>query len=98
MFCPICGRALAGPKRGQVVAYPMHICASDGVVYDQRRGAWHGLPEIGDKLCCPACGSAMEGEPKEPPVNIFVCYQCGTTYDKGRKTWYGLAYHAPSAT
>ena len=93
MFCPVCGRAMSGPPKGQIVPYPTHVCSTDGVVYDQRRQQWYGLPEVADKLCCPACGGAMEGEPHEPPVQMFVCYQCGTTYDKARKTWYGLVYH-----
>lgn len=92
MFCPICGRGMAGPQRS-AVAYPMHVCGVDGVIYDQRRSQWYGLPEIGEKLCCPACGSRMDTEPKEPPVRVFFCYQCGTTYDRNRSTWYGIAYH-----
>ncbi len=96
MFCPLCGRAMASPSQ-PAVAYPMHVCATDGVVYDQRRAAWYGLPTIGEKLCCPACGGRMESEPKEPPARLFFCYQCGTTYDKARGTWYGLAYHVASA-
>ncbi len=96
MYCPLCGRALSAPATARV-PYPMHVCAADGVVYDERRTKWYGLPEIGEKLHCPACGSAMEGEPKEPPTRIFFCYQCGTTFDKLRSVWYGLAYHAPTA-
>lgn len=96
MYCPICGRALPGPAPAKV-PYPMHVCAADGVVYDERRGNWYGLPEIGDRLHCPACGSKMEGEPKEPPTRIFFCYQCGTTYDKVKGAWYGLAYHLPAS-
>jgi len=95
MFCPTCGRALVGPSNPRV-PYPMFVCAAEGVVYDQRRAQWYGLPEIGEKLHCPACGSAMEGEPKDPPVRIFFCYQCGTTYDRSRSAWYGLTYHHPS--
>jgi hypothetical protein len=75
------------------VPYPMHICAADGVVYDRRRDKWYGTPEVGDKLCCPACGGAMDSEPTEPPIRIFFCYQCGTTYDKVRASWYGLSAH-----
>jgi len=92
MFCPLCGRAMSGPTR-PTVAYPMHVCAADGIVYDQRRGQWYGLPEIGDTLCCPACGNRMDAEPKTPPIRVFVCYQCGTTFDRSRAAWYGLAYH-----
>lgn len=92
MFCPLCGRGMAGPPKA-AVAYPMHVCAADGVVYDTTRGQWYGIGEVGEKLCCPACGSGMESEPKEPPARVFFCYQCGTTYDKLRKAWYGLAYH-----
>ncbi len=84
---------MAPPPRS-TVAYPMHVCGTDGVVYDQARSQWYGLPQIGEKLCCPGCGSAMETEPKEPPIRLFFCYQCGTTYDRARGTWYGLAYHA----
>lgn len=84
---------MAAPPR-TTVPYPMHVCATDGVVYDQHRAQWYGLPTIEDRLCCPACGSRMEVEPKEPPVRVFFCYQCGTTYDKARAVWYGLAYHA----
>lgn len=92
MFCPICGRAMSAPPP-RTVAFPMHICAGDGVVYDQKRDQWYGVPEVGDHLRCPACGSPMESEPKEPPIRIFFCYQCGTTYDKHRSRWYGLSYH-----
>ncbi|HEV2231598.1 MAG TPA: hypothetical protein VGS18_05385 [Thermoplasmata archaeon] len=92
MFCPICGRGMAGPQRA-AVAFPMHVCGVDGVIYDQRRSQWYGLPEIGEKLCCPACGARMDTEPKGPPVRVFFCYQCGTTYDRNRSTWYGIAYH-----
>lgn len=87
---------MIGPPSGRTVAYPMHTCAAEGVVYDERRGSWYGLPEIGDRLNCPACGGAMDAEPKEPPIRIFFCYQCGTTYDRLRGTWYGLtAHHNP---
>jgi hypothetical protein len=95
MYCPICGRAMTGPARPKL-PYPMHVCASDGVVYDERRTTWYGLPEIERSVHCPACGAAMESAPKEPPVRVFFCYQCGTTYDRVRGTWYGLAYHRPS--
>ena len=95
MFCPVCGRALSSP--GRKVPYPMHVCGNDGVVYDARRAAWYGMPEVGETLHCPGCGAGMEGEPKEPPTRIFFCYQCGITYDKGRGAWYGVAYHAPDA-
>lgn len=71
----------------------MHVCAADGVVYDQRRQAWYGLPEAGDRLFCPACGHAMESEPPEPPRRLFFCYQCGVTFDKVRNGWYGLTFH-----
>ena len=94
MFCPVCGRAMTGPAK-PAVAYPIYVCSAEGVIYDLRRGQWHGLPEVGEKLCCPACGAAMEGEPKEPPTRMFFCYQCGTTYDKSRSVWYGLTYHLP---
>lgn len=83
---------MRGPA-SPAVAYPMFICATDGVVYDQRRDSWHGLPEVEGKLCCPICGNSMEREPKEPPHRIFFCFQCGTTFDRERSTWYGLAYH-----
>ncbi len=92
MFCPVCGRAMASP-RGRDVPFPMHVCAVDGVVFDEKRDRWYGLPEIGEKLCCPVCGQAMEGEPPEPPVRLFFCYQCGTTFDKGRSAWYGIVPH-----
>ncbi len=92
MFCPICGRTMAGPTSDRV-PYPMFVCAHDGVVYDRRRDAWHGLPEVGARLCCPVCGGMMEREPKDPPHRIYFCYQCGTTFDRERSTWYGLAYH-----
>lgn len=95
MFCPICGRALTGPPRAGV-AYPMHVCVADGVVYDQRRSTWYGLPEIGEKLCCPVCGAAMDHEPVEPPVRVFFCYECGTTYDRQRGVWFGVAFHEPT--
>ena len=94
MFCPLCGRALASPSRGPVM-YPMHVCAADGVVYDQKRGNWYGLPSIEERLCCPGCGNSMESEPRDAPARVFFCYQCGTTFDKSRGAWYGLAYHAP---
>jgi ribosomal protein L37AE/L43A len=96
MFCPVCGRALAGPASPHV-AYPMFACAVDGVIYDKRRAQWYGLPEVGSKLCCPACGSAMEVEPQDAAPLLFFCYQCGTTFDKSRQAWYGLAYHQPMA-
>jgi len=83
---------MSGPNPPSV-PYPMFICPHDGVVYDRRRDAWHGLPEVEGKLCCPACGGIMEMEPKERPHRIFFCYQCGTTFDRERATWYGLAYH-----
>ena len=92
MFCPVCGRAMAGPK-GPPVPYPMFLCPHHGIVYDRRRDTWHGLPEVGTKLICPICGSSMEFEPKDAPARIFFCYQCGTTFDKERGTWYGLAYY-----
>ncbi len=94
MFCPVCGRAMSGAER-RAVAFPMHVCAVDGIVYDERRGAWYGFPEVDARLCCPACGSVMETEPKEPPIRMFFCYQCGTTYDRQRGSWYGLTYHLP---
>jgi hypothetical protein len=84
---------MSGPVHPDRVPFPMFVCAADGVVYDRRRDRWYGMPEVGEKLCCPACGGAMEVEPKEPPAQIFFCYQCGTTYDKPRSMWYGLAYH-----
>jgi len=93
MFCPHCGRALTPPP-GRQVAFPMHVCGADGIVYDEKRAMWYGLPEVGTKLCCPGCGAAMDGEPKEPPVRIFVCYQCGITFDRATTSWFGLAYHA----
>lgn len=92
MFCPVCGRAMAGPTAPNV-PYPMFVCPLDGVVYDRTRDSWHGLPEIEGKLVCPVCGGVMEKEPKAPPHRIFFCYQCGTTFDRERSTWYGLAYH-----
>ena len=95
MFCPVCGRAMAAPPNSRV-PFPMFICANDGIIYDQKRTAWYGVPEIEGRLHCPACGSAMDSEPKVPPVRIFFCYQCGTTYDRTRSLWYGLAYHHPS--
>ncbi len=95
MFCPVCGRALTGPARP--VAFPMHVCAVDGVVYDARRGRWYGLPAVEDRLHCPACGEGMEPQPPEPPVLLFVCYQCGVTYDRGKAQWYGVSYHLPPA-
>jgi len=92
MFCPICGRVMSGPS-ARNVPFPMYVCGQDGVVYDHKRDAWHGLPEVGPRLCCPICGGAMEVEPKEPPHRVYFCYQCGTTFDKEAGTWYGLAYH-----
>lgn len=86
-----------GSPTKPTVQFPMHVCGVDGVVFDERRGSWYGLPEIDSKLCCPICGSAMEVEPKEPPVRMFFCYQCGTTFDKQRTSWYGLAFHLPTA-
>lgn len=96
MFCPLCGRVMAGPATASV-PYPIYVCASDGIVFDLRRSLWHGLPEGPVKVCCPVCGTPMEREPKEPPHRLFFCYQCGTTYDRERSTWYGLAYHQPPA-
>ncbi len=84
---------MAGPAN-PAVAYPVFVCAADGVIFDQRRAEWHGMPEVRDRLCCPACGAPMEREPKDPPARMFLCYQCGTTYDRTRAVWYGLAYHA----
>ena len=95
MFCPACGRVMTAPPSANV-PYPMYLCAVDGIVFDRKRDGWYGLPEIKEKLCCPACGKAMDGEPKEPPIRVFVCYACGTTFDKGRSQWYGLAYHHPT--
>ena len=95
MFCPLCGRTMNGPPNPGV-PYPIFVCTVEGVVFDQRRAEWHGIPESLEKLCCPACGHPMEREPKEPPVRMFFCYQCGTTYDRSRPAWYGLAYHQPS--
>ncbi len=83
---------MAPPPRANV-PFPMHVCATDGVVYDQRRAQWYGLPAIGPTLCCPACGQRMESEPKDAAPRVFFCYQCGTTYDKAREAWYGLVYH-----
>ena len=97
MFCPLCGRAMTGAPR-PTVAYPMHVCTADGIVYDQRRSQWYGLGEIAEKLCCPACGARMETEPKVPPIRIFFCYQCGTTFDRTRGAWYGLSYHVAPPT
>lgn len=96
MFCPQCGRALALPP-GRTLAFPMHICGADGIVYDEKRGRWYGLPEAPDRLCCPGCGAPMEGEPPEPPKRIFVCYQCGITFDRPAGAWFGLAFHAATA-
>jgi hypothetical protein len=76
--------------------YPMHVCAVDGIVYDQRRNAWYGLHTPPMKLHCPVCGGTMEGEPKAPPHVMHFCFQCGTTFDRHRHTWYGLVMHAPS--
>ncbi|MGA7923140.1 MAG: hypothetical protein WCA77_04115 [Thermoplasmata archaeon] len=84
---------MAGPAAGRTVPFPMHVCAADGVVYDQQRDQWYGMPEIGNSLNCPACGGGMEFEPKEPPVRIFFCYQCGTTFDKMGGQWFGLSAH-----
>ena len=95
MFCPVCGRVMSGPSSASAVPFPMYVCGHDGVVYDRRRDSWHGLPEVGEKLCCPICGSSMEFQPKEPPHRIFFCFQCGTTFDKELSAWYGLAYHLP---
>jgi hypothetical protein len=92
MYCPVCGRVMSGPT-SPTVPFPMYVCGHDGVIYDRRRDAWHGLPEVGAKLCCPICGGHMEVEPKEPPHRVFFCFQCGTTFDKEPATWYGLAYH-----
>jgi ribosomal protein L37AE/L43A len=92
MFCPVCGRVMTGPPSPNV-PYPMFLCGLHGVVYDKKRDAWHGMPELDSKLCCPVCGTSMEFEPKDAPARIFYCYQCGTTFDKDRATWYGLAYH-----
>jgi hypothetical protein len=85
---------MAGPT-APAVPFPLYLCAIDGVVYDRRRSAWYGLPEIQDQLFCPTCGFKMQGEPKEPPVRMFYCYQCGVTYDRQRTSWYGVAYHLP---
>ncbi len=71
----------------------MHICGTDGIVYDERRTQWYGLPEVETKLHCPGCGTAMEAEPPTPPVRVFVCYQCGITFDRPTSAWFGLAYH-----
>jgi len=87
---------MTGPSKPKL-PYPMHICAADGIVYDERRTQWYGLPEIGETLHCPACGSRMEGTPRDPPVRIFYCFQCGTTFDRVRQTWYGLVYHHASS-
>jgi hypothetical protein len=92
MFCPVCGRAMSAPPSPRV-AFPMYVCPHDGVVFDQKRDAWHGQPEAGPRLHCPICGGLMEVEPKEPPHRIFFCYQCGTTFDKERTSWYGLGFH-----
>jgi hypothetical protein len=94
MYCPSCGRIMRGPT-APTVPYPIHVCATDGVVYDERRAAWYGLPELTEKVACPGCGGRMEGEPNEPPVRMFFCYQCGITFDRNRASWYGLAYHLP---
>ncbi len=96
MFCPRCGRALALPP-GRSVPFPMHVCATDGIVYDERRSQWYGLPEVEAKLHCPGCGAAMEGEPPTPPSRVFVCYQCGITFDRATSAWFGLAYHSSGA-
>jgi hypothetical protein len=92
MFCPVCGRTLSAPANTKV-AYPMFVCAFDGVVFDRTRDTWHGQPEAGAKLHCPICGHPMEVEPKGAPPRIYFCYQCGTTYDKERNSWYGLRFH-----
>ena len=92
MFCPVCGRTLSGPPT-PTVPFPMYICAYDGVIHDQKRDLWHGLPEAPSKFFCPVCGGVMEVEPKAPPHRIFYCFQCGTTYDRERTTWFGLAYY-----
>jgi len=86
---------MSGPSSASTVPFPMYVCGHHGVVYDRRRDSWHGLPEVGEKLCCPVCGGAMEFQPKDPPHRIFFCFQCGTTFDKEQGTWYGLAYHLP---
>jgi predicted nucleic acid-binding Zn ribbon protein len=92
VFCPVCGRALVGPA-SPTVPFPIFVCPHDGVIHDQRRELWHGLPDAIPKLHCPICGAAMEFEPKDPPHRIFFCYQCGTTYDRERSAWFGLAYY-----
>jgi len=87
---------MTGPP-ARSVPYPIHTCGIDGVVYDERRGQWHGLPEIDRKVFCPGCGAPMEAEPKDPPVRLFVCYQCGITLDRPRSAWFGLAYQSAGA-
>jgi hypothetical protein len=92
MFCPVCGRTLVGPAAAEV-PFPIFVCSHDGVIHDQRRELWHGLPDEPAKLHCPVCGAAMESEPKTAAARIFFCYQCGTTYDRERHAWFGLAYY-----
>ena len=96
MYCPTCGRALRGP-RGGIVPYPMYVCTTDGVVYDQRRQSWYGLAEAGEHLACPACGHAMETEPSEGAPRLYFCYQCGVTFDKARNSWFGHTFHDTEA-
>jgi hypothetical protein len=95
MFCPVCGALLANPARAGS-PYPMHVCTADGLVYDQTRNLWYGLPENLNAPHCPVCGMAMETESARGPPTLHFCFQCGVTYDGRRKAWYGVLGHAPA--
>jgi len=90
-YCPICGAELISPARPGV-AYPMHFCSVDGVVFDERRNLWYGFAEPPAQIHCPNCGLKLEGEPKDAPA-MYFCFQCGVTYDRSRKEWYGMSLH-----
>lgn len=90
MYCPICGSEMASPAPPGS-AFPMSLCPTDGVVYDEKRNSWYGMIEPNRVQHCPGCGGQMEGEPKGAPAMHF-CFQCGVTYDHQRRTWYGLSF------
>ena len=73
--------------------FAMHVCTTDGIVYDVTRNLWYGFVRPPLEVHCPTCGMTMDGEPRIPPHAMHFCFHCGITFDPGRKVWYGIPMH-----